>query len=89
VSARGFLILGLVVLVVAWAASGTGLLARASAFLRLLVGVLFVLAAVRIGLSIAILAFDLSLPSFLIPIALGVLAWWLRPGGKSDGSSGR
>jgi hypothetical protein len=82
-SARGFLILGIVVLLVAWAASGTGLLGRASAFLRLLVGVLFVLAAVRIGLSIAILAFDLSPLSLLIPIAFGVLAWWLRPGRKA------
>ena len=81
-SARGFLILGLVVLAVAWAASGTGHLGRASAFLRLLVSVLFVLAAVRVGLSIAILAFDLSPPSLLIPIAFGVLAWWLRPGRK-------
>jgi hypothetical protein len=88
-SARGFLILGFVVLVVAWAASGTGLLARASAFLRLLVGVLFVLAAVRIGLSIAILAFDLSPASLLIPIAFGVLAWWIRPGGRPARSSRR
>lgn len=79
-SARGFLILGLVVLVAAWAASGAGLLRRATAFLRLLVGVLFVLAAVRVGLSIAILAFDLSLPSLFIPISFGVLAWWFRPG---------
>jgi hypothetical protein len=53
---------------------------------RLLVAVLFVVAAVRVGLSIAILAFELSLPSLLIPIAFGVLAWWLRPG--KDGSTG-
>ena len=79
-SARAFLLLGLVVLVVAWAASGSGLLRRASAFLRLLVAVLFVAAAVRIGLSIAILAFDLSPLSLLIPISFGVAAWWLRPG---------
>ena len=79
-SARGFLILGLLVLVAAWAASGTGLLQRASAFLRLLIAVLFVAAAVRIGLSIAILAFDLSPLSLLIPVSFGVLAWWLRPG---------
>jgi hypothetical protein len=79
-STRGFLILGLVVLVLAWAASGGGLLRRASAFLRLLVAILFVAAAVRIGLSIAILAFDLSPISLLIPISFGVLAWWLRPG---------
>jgi len=79
-SARGFLILGLVVAVAAWAASGTGLLRRASAFLRLLLGLLFVAAAVRIGLSIAILAFDLSPLSLLMPLSFGVLAWWLRPG---------
>jgi hypothetical protein len=79
-SARGFLILGLAVLVVAWAASGTGLLRQASAFLRLLLGLLFVTAAVRIGLSIAILAFDLSPLSLLIPTSFGVAAWWLRPG---------
>ena len=81
-STRGFLILGAIVLVAAWAASGTGLLRRATAFLRLLVAVLFVVAAVRVGLSIAILAFDLSPASLLIPIAFGVLAWWLRPGRK-------
>jgi len=79
-SARGFLIVGLIVLAVAWAASGTGLLRRVSAFARLLVGVLFVAAAVRIGLSIAILAFDLSPLSLLIPVSFGILAWWLRPG---------
>jgi len=79
-SARGFLIVGLVVLAVAWAASGTGLLRRVSAFARLLVGVLFVAAAVRIGLSIAILAFDLSPASLLIPVSFGAVAWWLRPG---------
>ena len=81
-STRGFLILGTIVLVAAWAASGTGLLRRASAFLRLLVAVLFVVAAVRVGLSIAILAFDLSPLSLLIPISFGVLAWRLRPGRK-------
>jgi len=79
-SARWLLILGLVVLLVLWAGSGTGLLRRATALVRLLVGVLFVLAAVRIGLSIAILAFDLSPVSLIIPVGLGVVAWWLRPG---------
>jgi hypothetical protein len=44
-----------------------------------LVAALFVLAAVRIGLSIAILAFDLSPASYLIPISAGIIAWWLRP----------
>jgi len=86
-TARGFLILGLVVLVLAWAASGTGLLRRAAAFLRLLVAVLFVAAAVRIGLSIAILAFDLSPLSLLIPVSFGVLAWWFRPGRDVRGRS--
>jgi hypothetical protein len=85
-SARGFLILGAIVLVAAWVASGVGLLQRATAFVRLLVAVLFVAAAVRVGLSIAVIAFDLSLPSLLIPIAFGVLAWWLRPG--KSGSTG-
>ena len=79
-SARGFLILAVAVLLLLWAASGTGLMRRATALVRLLVGVLFVLAAVRIGLSIAILAFDLSPLSLLLPISFGVLAWWLRPG---------
>lgn len=80
--ARGFLILAVVFLLLLWAASGAGLLRRASALVRLLVAVLFVAAAVRIGLSIAILAFDLSPISLLIPISFGILAWWLRPGRK-------
>ena len=78
--ARTFLILGLAVLLLAWAASGTGLVRRVPYFLRLLVAAIFVLSAVRIGLSIAIIAFDLSPVSMLIPISLGILAWWLRPG---------
>lgn len=78
--ARGFLILGAVLLLLAWGTSATGVIRQAPAFLRLLVAVLFVLAAARIGLSIAIIAFDLSPISFLIPICLGIVAWWLRPG---------
>jgi len=78
--ARSFLIFGAVFVLLAWAASATGLMRQAPAFLRLLVGVLFVLAAVRVGLSIAIIAFDLSPISYLIPISFGILAWWLRPG---------
>jgi len=77
---RGFLIFGAVFIVLAWGASGTGLMRRAPAFLRLLVAGLFVLSAVRVGLSIAIIAFDLSPISFLIPISFGIAAWWLRPG---------
>ena len=78
--ARGFLLLGVGLLVLAWAASGTGVLRRAPALIGYLVAALFVLAAVRVGLSIAILAFGLSPVSIVIPIALGALAWWLRPG---------
>jgi hypothetical protein len=78
--ARGFLILGAILLLLAWGTSTTGVMRQAPAFLRLLVAVLFVFAAVRIGLSIAIIAFDSSPISFLIPICLGIVAWWLRPG---------
>jgi hypothetical protein len=80
VSARTLLVIGLILLVVVWATSGTGVLRRTPALLRLGVAILFVLAAVRIGLSIAILAFDLSPVSILIPVAMGLLAWWFRPG---------
>lgn len=79
-SARSFLIIGAVFVILAWGASATGLMRHAPAFLRLLVAALFVLAAVRVGLSIAIIVFDLSPISLLIPISFGILAWWLRPG---------
>ncbi len=78
--ARTFLILGATFLFLAWASSATGLMRRVPAILRLLVAAIFVLSAVRVGLSIAIIAFDLSPISLLIPISLGILAWWLRPG---------
>lgn len=77
--ARWFLIFGAVFILLAWGTSATGLMRQAPAFLRLLVAALFVLAAVRVGLSIAIIAFDLSPVSLLIPISLGIVAWWLRP----------
>ncbi len=78
--ARWFLIFGAGFLLLAWGASATGVMRHAPAFLRLLIGVLFVLAAVRIGLSIAIIAFDLKQVSYLIPISFGIVAWWMRPG---------
>jgi hypothetical protein len=78
--ARWFLIFGAVFLLLAWGTSATGLMRQAPALLRLLVAVLFVLAAVRVGLSIAIIAFDLSPISYLIPICFGLAAWWIRPG---------
>ena len=78
--ARGFLILGAALAVLAWGASAAGLMRHAPAFLRLLIGVLFVLAAVRVGLSISIIAFDSAPISYLIPICFGLAAWWIRPG---------
>ncbi len=75
-----FLIFGVLFILLAWAASATGLMRHAPPFLRLLVAALFIFAAVRVGLSIAIIAFDLSPISLLIPISLGILAWWFRPG---------
>jgi hypothetical protein len=80
VGPRTFLLLAAAFVLLAWAASATGLIGRAPAVLRLLVAAIFVLAAVRVGLSIAIIAFDASPISLLIPISLGILAWWLRPG---------
>jgi hypothetical protein len=78
--ARGFLIFGAVLVLLAWGASASGLMRPAPVFLRLLVAALFIFAAIRIGLSIAIIAFDLSPISYSIPISFGVVAWWLRPG---------
>ena len=87
-SARAFLILGAAFLLLAWAASAGGLMRQVPAFLRLLVGALFVLSAVRIGLSISIIVFDLSPLSYVIPICLGIIAWWLRPGRTSRSQTG-
>jgi hypothetical protein len=78
--ARRFLIVGAVFLLLAWAASATGLMRHAPEFLRLLVAAIFIFFAVRVGLSVAIIAFDLSPVSYLIPISFGVLAWRFRPG---------
>jgi len=78
--ARRFLIFGAVLLLLIWATSATGRMRHAPAFLRLLVAGLFIFCAVRIGLSIAIIAFDLSPVSYLIPISFGIVAWWMRPG---------
>ena len=83
-SATRFLILAVVLLFVAWSASTTGLLRRAPAFLQYLVAAIFVIGAVRVGLSVAIIAFDLSPVSYLIPISLGIAAWWLRPAGGTE-----
>ena len=79
-SATRFLILAAVLLLAVWSTSATGLLRGAPALVGQLVAAIFIFAAVRIGLSIAIIAFDLSPLSYLIPIALGIVAWRLRPG---------
>ncbi len=84
--ATRFLILAAVLLLIVWSVSGTGVLRRTPAIVRHLIAALFIFSAVRAGLSIAIIAFDLSPISYLIPISVGVLAWWLRPGrGLSGG----
>ncbi len=72
--ARGFLVLGGLLLLMAWAASGLGAVRRAPAIVRRVLDVLVILAAVRIGVSIAIIAFDLSLASYAIPVAFGLVA---------------
>jgi hypothetical protein len=41
---------------------------------RRVLDVLVILAAVRIGISVAIIAFDLSPASYAIPIAFGLIA---------------
>lgn len=82
-SARGFLLLSAAALLLVSLGSGAGWMRAVPAFLRLMITALFVLAAVRAGLSIAIIAFDLSPASLLIPFSLGLLAWLLRPRGES------
>ena len=67
-----------VVLVVLLLAGGTRLRSLPPA-LRLATGVIFVFAVVRVSLGVALLALGDSWPVFLIPAALGVLAWRFRP----------
>jgi hypothetical protein len=47
--------------------------------LQLAVALLFVIAAVRVGLAVAIAGFGLATWSIAIPIALGLAAWLVRP----------
>ncbi|MDO8616186.1 MAG: hypothetical protein Q7T33_10715 [Dehalococcoidia bacterium] len=74
------LLAALLLIAVAWVASNIPWLRPLGNVLRLSLGVLFVLAAVRLGLAVAILGFGLSPVSLLIPLALGLAAWLLRPG---------
>ncbi len=71
---RVFLIFAGLLLLATWATSGLGALKRAPAIVRRILDVLVIAAAVRIGLSVAIIAFDLSLASYAIPVAFGLLA---------------
>ncbi|MEE8369413.1 MAG: hypothetical protein V3S00_01440 [Dehalococcoidia bacterium] len=73
------LVVGVIALLVAWSASSTGLLRQAPALLRSIVTVILIFAAVRVGLSIAVIAFDSSMLSLLIPTSFGLAAWWFRP----------
>jgi uncharacterized membrane protein len=86
VGATRFLILSLALLLVLWSVSGFGFLRHAPRYLTYVVAAIFILSAVRIGLSVAILAFDLSPASYPIPIAFGLAAWWLRPRGPRAGT---
>lgn len=72
--ARAFLIIAAVVLLLAVSSSGTGAVRRAPAFIRNVIDALVIVAAVRIGLSVAILALDSTLANIAIPIAAGLVA---------------
>ena len=62
-----------------WFSHWTPDLRTAPRFLQLLTTVLLIFVAVRFGLAVAIIVFDLSPASLLIPVFLGLVAWWLRP----------
>jgi hypothetical protein len=81
--ARAFLLAAVLLLALIWALSGGGWLRRSSEAVRVVVGLLFVVFAVRLGLSIAIIAFGLSPASWLIPVGFGIGAWLIRPGRPS------
>lgn len=85
--ARTFLAIGLIILALAWFSSTTGLLRGAPTLIRYIVAGIFIFGAVRVGLSIAIIAFDLSPASYAIPVAFGLLAFWFRPGRNPAGAS--
>lgn len=80
--ARAFLVIALVVLLIAAGSSGIGAVRRAPTFIRNVIDALVVVAAVRIGLSVALLAFDSTVVNYAIPIAAGLLAaallFWMR-----------
>ncbi len=85
VGATSFLILAGVLLLLASTASGAGLLRLAPALVRNLVAAIFIFSAVRVGLSIAIIAFDLSPICYLIPVSLGIVRLAIEAGTRANG----
>lgn len=68
-----FLIVALIVLLLGVSSSGTGAVKRAPAFIRNVIDALVIVAAVRIGLSVAVLAFDSTIANVALPLAAGLL----------------
>lgn len=73
-STRAFLVVALVVLLLALSSSGIGAVRRAPGFVRTVIDLLVIAAAVRIGLSIAIIAFDSTAANVAVPLACGIAA---------------
>lgn len=71
--ARAFLVIALIVLLLAAGGSGLSAVRRAPVLIRTVLDLLVVFAAVRIGLSVALLAFDSTTANYAIPIAAGLL----------------
>lgn len=71
--ARALLIIALIVMLLGVTSSGTGIVKRAPAFVRNLIDALVIVAAVRIGLSVAILAFDSTFANIALPLTAGLL----------------
>jgi hypothetical protein len=71
--ARALLIIALIVLLLGVTTSGTGVFKRAPAFIRNVIDALVIVAAVRIGLSVAVLAFDSTIANVALPLAAGLL----------------
>lgn len=80
---RVFLVIALIILLSAVAGSGLGAVKRAPAFVRTVIDVLVIAAAVRIGLSIAIIVFDSTFTNVAIPLACGLAAGALTFGRRA------
>ena len=79
-NARTVLLLLLLFVLAVWTAPGGRVRTAASASMRFVLGAVFVLVAVRLGLAVAIIGFDLSPASLVIPASFGIAAWRWRPG---------